>query len=205
MPAFNVPANLAFDDFPGLVNAINEWLDRNDLSGSAQGMIALAESRMDRELAPHFNEVSASVSTVDGVAALPSDCGTVSRVIYDGKALPQLSVSGGTRVYSGARPTAYTLEGGQIRLWPSGKYTVTLLYQPRLVPLSKAAPTNTLLDRHPDLYFFGAMMFANGYIDDDARAATFAGLWEGALDSARQYFTRQRFSGPLVPRVAWLP
>ncbi|MGL5734742.1 MAG: phage adaptor protein, partial [Beijerinckiaceae bacterium] len=75
MPAFDVPANRAFDDYNGLVDAINDWLDRSDLEGVAQQMIALAESNMRRELQPFFLETSASVTTVDGIGAFPTDYG----------------------------------------------------------------------------------------------------------------------------------
>lgn len=206
MPAFSVPQNLAFDSYGDLVEAINDWMDRADLTGAAQGMIALAESRMRRELTPYFSEVSANVTSVDGVAALPSDFGTLNRVIYDGQALPQLSVSGATHVPTDySRPYAYTIEASGLRLWPNGDYTVTLLYQPELSQLSEATPSNTLLDKHPDLYFFGSLLFAHGYLADDSRAATFKALWDEALESAKAYFARQRFAGQLVPRVGFVP
>jgi hypothetical protein len=102
-------------------------------------------------------------------------------------------------------PLAYTIEAGNLRLWPSGDFTVSILYQPTLPQLSEASPTNTLLDKHPDLYFFGALMFATGYLANDERAAMFKALWDEAIESAKQYFTRQRFGGPLVPRVAFVP
>jgi hypothetical protein len=206
MPAFSVPANLAFDSYGDLVIALNDWMDRSDLTGSAQAMIALAESRMRRELEPLFSETSVSLTTVDGIAALPTDHSTIVRVIYNGQTLPQYSAMGGTLVPTVyAQPYGYTLEANGLRLWPAGDFTVTVLYQPKLPALSEAAPTNELLSRHPDLYFFGAMMFANGYLANDERAANFAALWEGALDSAKSYFVRQKFAGPLVPRVAFLP
>lgn len=206
MPAFSVPQNLAFDSYGDLVDAINDWMDRSDLKGSAQGMIALAESRMRRELAPHFSEVSASVTAASGIALLPSDYGTLNRVMYNGQTVPQHSPAGGTLVSTTySQPQGYTIEANTLRLWPAGKFTVTLLYQPVLPQLSEATPSNTLLDNHPDLYFFGAMMFANGYLANDERAATFAALWSGAIESAKSYFVRQKFGGPLVPRVAFLP
>lgn len=205
MPAFSVPANLAFDSYTDLVAAISDWLNRSDLTGSAQSMIALAEARMRRELVPHFSEVSTSVTSVDGVAALPADYGTLNRVTYSSTALPQVSPAAALGTGSGTVPVAYTLEAGGLRLWPSGDYTVTLLYQPLLPQLSEANPTNTLLDNHPDLYFYGAMLFAEGYVANDTRAGLFKGLWDEALAEVKQFMLRQRYAGPLVPFVGFVP
>ena len=204
MPAFDVPANYAFDSYDALVSAINDWLDRTDLDGSAQGMIALAEARLRRELTPLFSEVGGTVACVEGIGALPADCSTLARVIYDGSVLPQLSSRSIGDYGDGARPCAYTLEAGGLRLWPALTATVSVLYQPALVSLSEGTPNNELLDKHPDLYFFGALLFAEGYLANDSRAAVFKGLWDEALAEARRYFMAQRYAGPLVPR-AYVP
>lgn len=204
MPAFAVPVNLAFDTYGSLIAAIAEWMDRTDLTGSVQAMVALAEARMRRELAPHFSEVSAPITVTDGVGSLPADYGTMNRVLYDGKALPQMPV-GGVPKLTGSIPVGYTFEAGGIKVYPAFTGSVQALYQPKLPQLSDAVPTNTLLSQHPDLYFFGAMMFAEGFVANDARAALFKGLWDEALEGAKAYFARQRMASPMVPRVAWLP
>ena len=205
MTAFSVPENLAFDNYSDLAAAIAEWMDRSDLTGSVQTMIALAESRMRRELAPLFAETSATVATVDGLAALPSDCGTLNRVIYGTRTLPNLSVTAATAVVTGSEPWAYTVEANQVRVWPSGDFTLSLLYQPTLPQLSESSPTNTLLSKHPDAYFFGAMVFAEGYVSNDNRAANFKALWDECLAEMKRYMTRQHFGGMLTPRVAFVP
>lgn len=205
MPIFDVPANLAFDSYDGLVGAINEWLDRSDLDGVAQQMIALAEAKMRRELRPFFVETSATVVTVDGVGALPADYGTLIRVIYDDRALPQLGATAAPHLATGSEPWAYSLEGGGLRLWPAGAFTVTLLYQPTIPQLSESNPSSDVLDAHPDLYLFGSLMFAEGYLANDSRAAMFKALFDEAIADTGRYLTRQRFAGPLVPRVAFVP
>jgi hypothetical protein len=201
MPAFDVPSNLAFDDYGSLVDAINDWLDRNDLSGVAQQMVALAESRMRRKLLPFFLEKTSSVVTTAGLGVLPSDFGTLCRVIYETRTLPQYGSTAAPVFESGIEPWAYSLEGGGLRLWPSGDFTVTLLYQPTVPQLSEANPTSDLLDAHPDLYLFGSLMFAEGYLANDSRAATFKGLFDEAMEETRLYLVSQKWGGPLVPKV----
>lgn len=192
MTAFSVPANLAFDDYDSLSAFIQDWMNRNDLEGSVESMVALTEARMRRELQPLFSETSASVTASSGVAALPSDCDTVRSVFYGSLPLREVSPDAGRDYVEGDSPAAYSLEAGGIYLWPANDVTVTVLYQPKLQRLSSAAPTNTLLDEHPDLYFYGAMMFAEGYVANDPRAALFKQLWDEALDSAKRFFLRQR-------------
>lgn len=205
MTAFAVSANYAFDSYSALVAAINDWLDRDDLDGSALTMIALAESQMRRELCPLFPETTASVTVTDGTGALPADLNTLRTVVYSGSVLPQLAPSLGNGIATGSTPLAYSLEAEVLRLWPSTDATVTALYEPSLPQLSEATPNNFLLDTMPDLYFYGAMMFAEGYLANDNRAALFKQLFEQALESAKRFFTRQRFAGPLVPRVGFVP
>jgi hypothetical protein len=206
MTAFSVPDNLAFDSYGDLSSVIADWMNRNDLTGSVQSMIALAEARMRRELAPLFGEVSASVVTTGGLGALPSDYGTLIRVMYGTRTLHQLSVTAADSIpTSYSEPYVYTIEVGNIRTWPAGAFTLLVLYQPLLPQLSEGNPTTTLLSLHPDLYFYGSMMFAEGFVANDQRADLFKSLWDEALESAKAYFLRQKFAGPLAPRVDFVP
>ncbi|MBS4048108.1 MAG: hypothetical protein KG075_17310 [Alphaproteobacteria bacterium] len=205
MPAFDVPANLAFDNYGELIAGINDWLDRSDLTGSAPTMIALAESRLRRELAPFFVEKSASISVTAGVGAFPDDFGTLTLVSCDGKPLVQVSPFAALDIPASSVASAYTIEASGIRVWPAGDFTVTLLYKPALPQLTETTPTASLLSAHPDLYFFGAMMFAEGYVANDPRASLFKGLWDEAIAEAKVYLTRQSFGGPLVPRLGFVP
>ena len=209
MPVFNVPDNYAFDNYTKLVAAINDWLDRSDLTGVAQQMISLAEARMNRELSPLFRETSASLVTVAGFAALPANTGQVRRVTYAGAALrslPQLSAVEAVNIpITYVEPYAYTLEQGGIMLWPQGAFTISVLYVPLLANLTAANPSNDLLSLHPDLYFFGTLFWGEVYEADDPRAARVKALWDEALQSAKVFFTKQKFGGPLVPRVGFVP
>jgi hypothetical protein len=207
MTLFAVPENLAFDNYNDLVSAIGDWMDRSDLTGSAQTMIALAESRMRRALNPYWLEKSSSRTITEGVGSIPNDFGTLIAVRYaDLRTLPQYSVEQALQIIpSGTEPYGFTIEGNALRLWPPSDCTVTLVYRPMLDQLSESNPSNQLLAEHPDVYFFGAMMFAEGYLANDSRAALFKSLFDEALGEVKRYLARQSFAGPLVPRLNVYP
>lgn len=192
MTAFFVPGNYAFDTYDELVAALNDWLDRSDLDGVAQQMVALCEARLRRELQPFMLETSEDVEVTDGEGDLPSDYDITRLVTYDGGELQQVSPAYGRKFPDGEAPRGFSLEAGKIKVWPTGDYTVTVLYHPKLVSLSSDVQTNWLLDNHPDLYFFGSMLFAEGYLANDERAQTFKNLWDEAIAEVKRFLGRQR-------------
>ena len=203
MVAFNVQPDVAFDSFDGLVAGVNEWMDREDLTGNVPQFIALLEDDMIVRLSPLFNETTTSVMATDGQGALPSDLGRIVRVSYRTgqreRFLPQQTASMGFEVLDDTEPSAYSIESGELRLWPQVSATVTIVYQPDLQRLTSTTQTNDLLLKFPSLYFFGALMFANGFVADDQRAVNYKAMYEEAMDRVIRYFTRQKWAGPLVP------
>lgn len=192
MTAFFVPENLAFDTYDELVSAINDWLDRSDLDGVAQQMIALCEARLRREVQPLFLETSDDVTITSGEGDLPTDCDVIRLVTYDGGELQQVAPAYGRKFPEDTYPRGFSLEAGKIKVWPICDCTVSVLYQPKLVSLSSDVQTNWLLGAHPDLYFYGSLLFAHGYVSNDERASTFKSLWDEAIFETKRFLSRQR-------------
>lgn len=208
MTAFQIDANLAFDNYDELIAAIDDWMDRADLSGAAPQMIALAEDEIRIAVEPFFLETSTSLTSgTDGYAALPADLKQIKRVLYDNCSIPMRGINAVDRMTEDVtQPWAYTVERGGIRVWPAAAHTVSVLYQPKLARLTNANPTNNLLDEFPSLYFYGAMTFAAGYVADDQRAeSVFRPMFETMLDKVADYYKMQRQGGPMVARVAFVP
>ena len=207
MTAFSITANLAFDSKQELIDAINDWMDREDLSGAAPQMIALCEDEIRIAIEELLLETSATLqSDNNGLASLPADAKTVKRVIHNGCTIPQRGINAIDRMPEDkTQPLAYTLEQSSIRLWPLGEYTVDILYQPLLSRLTEANPSNSLLDLFPSLYFYGSLTFASGYVADDMRAAQFRSLFDLMLEKVRSYFINQRNAGQLAARVDFVP
>lgn len=207
MTAFQIDGNLAFDNYDELIETINDWLDREDLTGVAPQMIALAEDEIKMAVEPYFLETLTSlVSDVGGFAALPTNTKRVKRVMYEGCSVPQRGINSVDRMTEDkTRPWAYTMEQGGIRVWPAAEHTISVLYQPRLERLTNGNPTNNLLDEFPSLYFYGSLVFAHGYVADDERAARFRRLFDMQLVKVRDYYLKQRHSGPMVARAPFVP
>ena len=207
MTSFIIDANEAFDNFDELVSAINDWMDRSDLTAPAPQMIAMAEDEMRIRLEPFFLEVTTSLtSDSTGFAALPADAKSVKRVFYDKCSVPQRGVNSVDRMTDDTtQPWAYTMEQGGIRLWPAAAHTVDVLYQPILQRLTSGSPSNNLLDLFPSLYFYGAMTFACAYVKDDERAGMFRRMFDMMIGQVEDYYKKQSQGGPMVARVAFVP
>ena len=52
MTAFIINSNLAFDNYSELIAAINNWLDRDDLTAVCPQFIALAEDKIRKRIEP---------------------------------------------------------------------------------------------------------------------------------------------------------
>lgn len=202
MTAFSVPANLAFESYDELIETINDWLDRSDLTGSAPSMIALCEARLRRKLSPLEFEKTASLSVSAGVSSLPSDFTHMRMLTYEGTPIDEVSPTIGRQYEIDTAPRGYSLEAGGLRVWPSFSGVVEALYQSSLESLSSANQSNLILLEHPDCYFFGSMMFAEGYLANDSRATLFKGLWDESLEELRAFLRRQRRDRPRLRNPA---
>jgi hypothetical protein len=210
MTTFSVPANLAFDTYAELQAVIADWMDRSDLTGSIPSMIALAEARLRRVLHPLFQDQSIAITTVGGVADLPATFGQILTVRFPYgagfKTLDQVTEYDADLRPSGPLPFGFSLEAAKFHVWPAtADATFSVNYRPQIPFLSAANQSNLILANHPDVYFFGAMLFAEGYVANDSRAALFKNMFEGMLEDTRQWLIRQRYAGPLVPRLEVYP
>lgn len=64
---------MPFDSYAGLVGAIENWIDRADLTFQVPDFIRLAETRLDRRLNLAENETLVTLPLVAGVTPLPDD------------------------------------------------------------------------------------------------------------------------------------
>ena len=149
-------------NYTELKTAIANYTHRDDLTAKLPTFIQLAEANIFRELSLNEIETSVTATTSGNSITLPSDFGSVSRLIitYQGRELnidyaidPSVSTTSGF-------PSSYTLEKNVLRLFPapSDAYSYTLFYIPSITGLSDANTTNWLSINAPDLYLYAAAL-----------------------------------------------
>jgi hypothetical protein len=197
-------------DWRSLVNAVRNWLNRDesDLSDTqVSEFIALAEAEFNRVLrVPEMDEVS--VATIGlGNVDLPSDFLAAQAVFFKTRELGQTTPIGLIRKYGDvlADPLQYCILDGsprKIRLGPQPKEEIqlTLIYYKKIESVSENNPDNWLLNDHPDIYLWGALLCAEAYITNDDRVPGWEAKKDAALSQLIASGRRDRFGGgPLEP------
>lgn len=108
--------------------------------------------------------------------------------------------------YAAIRPISgtsrfYTIREGKVFYAP-GSANPTLVYRRTIPPLTEDDDTNWLLDRAPDVYFYGVLLQANAWDVDNEAAAGWKALWDEAIGELRSDGARRKWgAGPLSPRI----
>ena len=101
-------------------------------------------------------------------------------------------------------PLAYCLVSGGLRLVPppASGTLLRLDYWAQIANLSVTAPSNWLLEKHPDAYLYMTLFHAEAYLDNATRASPWNQLAEASLNSINRASQADRFgAGPLVPNT----
>jgi hypothetical protein len=148
-----------------LVDAIVDRMNDAALSASAPEFIQLAEASFNRRLNNLDMEGTATIDS-DATLPIPTDYkGSMSIRVDDRPPLKQLSADDFQAKWHEAgtgEPCNFAIFGGAIHLGPEPgqTYTVTMTYLRTLTGLSEINTTNWLLEQHPDLYLYGALVEA---------------------------------------------
>ena len=196
---------MAINSYFTLQTAVENWLDREDLTGRITEFISLAEARIARRLRVRGIEERSTTPLVPGQEyySLPTDFLTARSVkinsspvrVLQYKTPAQLS-----EIYpnsTSGESKHYTIIGEEIQLKPAPSSTSTLevAYFTRLPALSDTNTTNWLTSNAPDLLLYGSLIEAEAYLIDDQRIA----IWKGAFDESINEWNKQediaRFSG----------
>lgn len=195
------------NDYTSLVDTITLWLDRDDLSVQIPTFIRLIEPYLNRVLRTPDMDAMATPMLVDGGFAIPTDCLQIRAVYYAGKPLDSLSPSSllgqymtNAGILNGV-PMAYSVTGARATIAPSATGVVMMTYWQRIPALTPVAPSNWLLSSHPDVYLYGALAQAEGYIENPDRAAQWTALFDASVKSLIEAAAAARFGGPVRARA----
>lgn len=169
-----------------LQDAVESWLNREDLTATIPTFIALAEAALSRRVRTRDMLVTTDVNVAAEFANLPADYAEWRALSYetaDGPVALQYVTPERADVLmpsAAAAPRYFTVDGGFLRFVPvpDTVYFGTLRYYAKIPALSPSNTTNWLLDSHPDVYLYAALAESAPFLRDDDRVV----LWAGELD-----------------------
>lgn len=174
---------MSLSTYSDLQTAVASWLHRSDMTGVIPDLIALAESRIARDLRLSNQVTSATLTCVAGTNTVAVPTGFLEFENLTLNTDPTRSLAFVPYEYLGTKydegydgiPVHYSIAGTNVVLGPTpdSAYTITASYYKRIDPLA-SVNTNWLLSNHPGVYLFGALAEAAPFLVDDQRA----GLWE---------------------------
>lgn len=207
-----VSSPAAIPDLTALISTISDWLDRGTtLDDKIPVFIQLAEEQFNRELRCPEMEDTVTFSASNEDTPMPVGDFLAMRAIYveasPDRPLRAMAPTALRDQFSGVSgtPVAYSLVSGGIRLAPppASPLLLTMDYFAALEPLSVEAPSNWLLEKHPSAYLFGALFFAEAYLDNSERATEWQGAMTSTINRIGLNAQNNRFgAGPLVPNTA---
>lgn len=196
-------------DYTELKNAVNDWLKRSELESKTANFVQLAEAHFNRCIRVPEMEARVTISANGETASLPDNFLALREVHLEGatterplkyvtpQELSYIENSG----YSG-NPFAFTILDGQLKLFPepSAELNLDLVYIQKIPELSDENTSNWLLESHPDIYLYCALLQAEGFLYNDRRMP----IWERKCDmaiAALNDIGNKPNAYPSIPRV----
>lgn len=193
---------MALDSYDGLVAAIADTLNRDDLTNAIPDFVTLmtAEAGSKLRVRQMICRSSATVSTE--YSALPENYSGVKAIslltspptplrFVDAAALRDMKAcddsAGKPRFYSlFGSPGAFPA-GGELQLYPAPAEAYTVEFLVYEIPADLATyGSNWLLARYPQVCLYGALKQSAPYLKDDARLGVWSQLFEDGLDAIRR-------------------
>jgi hypothetical protein len=186
---------MALDTYANLKLAVGDWLNRADLAAAIPDFIAMAEAQLSRRLVmdgPVRNMMGRADAAIDTeFTALPGDFLGLRALRLTGARQPLAFAEPEDLVrlkilypsQTGA-PSRLAIAGATLQVWPwveGGSYAAEMIYWKRIPALSEAAPSNWLLQLHPDAYLYGALLQSAPYLKDDARLPVWGQIFAAVI------------------------
>lgn len=183
-------------DYSSLQNTIADWLNRDDLTSAIQVFISNAEDKFRRDKRLR-KMVSRTLSVSAENTALPSDYKSLEALSHDGPTFyGPLDIVHPNRLYEikgifgdSGTPQAAAIVGDNLRVAPEpdGTYSLAMVYWATITKLSGTDTENWLIEDHPDLYLYAALVESAPYLKDDPRVAIWKQEYEERLNKAREF------------------
>ena len=203
-------------DYDTLVAAVKVWAARSDstFSGQIPTFIALAEDRIyngagkmgdpiySAPLRSATMEVAGTMTTVDGVGALPAEALELRKLVIAGQLTgieymtPERLSLWSSNAVSGT-PFYYTTRGRDVVLAPTSSATLNLTYYRQYDPITVSNKTGPMIIAHGLIYLECALYEAFAFMQETEIAMAHLARARGMIDGANRTATAVRNTGPM--------
>jgi hypothetical protein len=203
---------MSFTSYSELKTEIADYLGRTDLTSKIPTFVTLAELRLSRDLRTRKMLASATTSMTsgDGKVALPADFLEMRNIYTQGN--PRMPVTylspsafmRDARADESGLPVFYTVLGAEFEFAPKPDtaYVLEILYFAKPTAMSDSVSSNAFLANYPDALLYASLLEAEPYLINDARTATWADLYNRAIQNINSSDQNSEYSGvPLTMRV----
>lgn len=199
--SLDIASGVAAGTLEDLTALVGHYINRSDLADRIPGFIEMAERRLNRILVTPEREIDAT-ATIAATLPLPSDFYQLVSIwlnVNPRVPLEQVTPQELRARYSSqatGQPAVFAISAGMFKFGPApdGDYTLDYTYIRDIPLLGVNTPSNWLLESHPDIYLYGALVQAEAFLNNDERVP----LWRAALDEALAELTdagnRKRYS-----------
>lgn len=194
---------MAITTYDALKTAVARFLRRDDLEADIPNFIALAEAQMNRRLRVRRMVQRVTATLTDEYSAVPDGYLGVRSFSLEGEPPRPLRFLTPDRMdelgSASGEPRFFSVVGGEFRFHPAPSSAVTgiLTFWQAPTALSAEAPSNWLLETHPDAYLYGALVQSAPFLRADERLAVWGQLFTTVLDDIAQADQAEAHGGPL--------
>jgi len=189
---------MPISNYTQLKQAVSDWMARADVLGNVEDFIALGEAGLNRALNPVETDATltgATGSRIIDISSLAMVKPIALLIALTGGETIMLPRADGTFPFmeDNGQPKIWAIDGTNIvfdRPCDSA-YSFRFRRQERLA-LSDAAPTNWLLENHPDLYLAASLVWGGVFIKDGNYAASFKAVLGEMIPSIRSVIAQSK-------------
>ena len=211
---------MAISTYADLKTAVQNWLNRSNLTDRIPEFIALAETRIHYgskerpfESEPlRIRAMETSVYTTINAQRieLPEGFLQARRLFLNSSPIKKLDMVSTDNFWetwvssTSGTPTQFCIEGEELVFGPTPdtSYTGELLYYKSFTPLSAGTDTNWLLTNAPGAYLHGALIEAHTFTRNDTQAQLAFNKFMGVIDGLNFADKNDRWTGsPWVIRT----
>ena len=200
--AVSLDSNVNFQTLAGLRTAIENRLDRTFDDDDINDFIYLAERELERVLTVPYREISDTIVISGATYNLPSGFKALRRLtlLSDPKRnlqqVPPAVLDSNWPDSATDTPEAFSIIGTTLYLAPTpdATYNANIVYEEAITPLTDANPSNWLFQRHPDAYFYGALVQAADFIEEPNKINRYRAMFDAVVEQINREGLRYRYS-----------